>query len=138
MAVDNDVDRIFLHTPQIDFPEDRNRSSEQDIREIGRDHGAAPAVGQSAFGSKADDVFHFLIHTHVGHMHDFDYRSVHTLRDNPFISPYLLTLERRSLHVEDLAVLLSILCQRLFAHFNGYVLHFSAFSLYTVIHGDSE
>ena len=71
MAVDDDVDVIFLQDAQVDLAGHRHRHAEQDVLQVGGDHGAAPAVGQGGAGALLDDVVVFLVHAHVGAVHQF-------------------------------------------------------------------
>ena len=53
MAVHDDVDVIFFQDAQVDLTGHRHRHAEQDVLQVGGDHGAAPAVGQGASGCTA-------------------------------------------------------------------------------------
>ena len=53
MAVDDDVDVVFFEDAQVDLAGHRHRAAEDDVLEVGGDHGAAPAVGQGGSGCTA-------------------------------------------------------------------------------------
>ncbi len=50
MAVDDDVDMVFLQDAQVDLAGHRHRHAEEDVLQIGGDHGTAPTVGQGGSG----------------------------------------------------------------------------------------
>ena len=113
MAVDDDVDVVFLQHAQVDLAGHRHRHAEQDVLQVGGDHGAAPAVGQGGAGALLDDVVVFLVHAHVGAVHQFDDLDVVAPGHHPQLAPDFLAFLGSPVHIGDFAGLLAELQQDL-------------------------
>jgi hypothetical protein len=95
MAVDDDVDVVFLHDAQVGFGLQRIGGAEEHVLQVGGQHGAAPAVGHGGAGALFDQVFVVLVHAHVGAVHDFDDFAVDVARKTPFFSIFRRALPAR-------------------------------------------
>ena len=72
VAVDDDVDLVVLEYAQIHLGDQRAGRAEEDVRDVGGQHGAAPAVGEGAAHGLIEDVLGVLVVAHVGaveHLH---------------------------------------------------------------------
>jgi hypothetical protein len=72
MAVHDDVDVVLFHDAQVGLGLERVGCAEQDVLQVGGQHGTAPAVGQRSPGALFDEVFVVLVDAHVGAVHDLD------------------------------------------------------------------
>jgi len=99
VAVDDDVDVIFLQDAEVGFGLQRRWSAEHDVLQVGGQHGAAPPVGQRSPGALLDDVFVVLVHPHVGAVHDIDHLAVDVAGHHPGLFPLLLQRLRGPLQV---------------------------------------
>ena len=76
MAVHHDVDVVLFQHAQVDLAGDGGGAAEHDVLQVGGDHGAGPAVGQGAAGGLLHEVVVFLVHAHVGAVHQFHHLDV--------------------------------------------------------------
>ena len=119
VAVDDDVDLIRLEHAEVDLGRQRRRRAEEDVADVGAQHGAAPAVGQRAAERRLEDVLGVQVHTLVGAVHDLDDLTVDGARGNAQLAPLGLPLGCRTLGVDDVAVGLAELLQRLVGYIEG-------------------
>ena len=94
MAVNDQIDLIFLQHAEVDLCAERDRCSEQDVLQLGRDHGTAPAVCKGRSRCLSNQVFVFLIDTDtcaVEHLDDF---AIDATWHDPPVAPALLALLR--------------------------------------------
>ena len=101
MAVDDDVDMVFLHDPEIRLGLQRIRRSEKNILKVGGQHGTAPAVGNGCTGPLLDEVFIILVNAHVGPVHDLHNLSVDVSWNNTGFLPFFIKRRRRPLCIEE-------------------------------------
>ena len=127
MAVHDDIDVIFFQDAQVDLTGHRHRHAEHDVLQIGGDHGAAPAVGQGAAGALLDDVVVFLVHAHVGAVHQFHDLDVAAPGHHALLPPDLLAFLGGPLDVVEFAFLLAEHLQDLVGHFLGNGFHAPGF-----------
>ncbi len=99
MAMDDDIDMILFHDPEIGLGLQRSGSSEHDILQVGGDHRPAPAVGKRGPGALLHQVLVILIHTHVGPVHDLNDLPVDISRQNALLFPFVLQRLGGSLQV---------------------------------------
>ena len=107
VAVDDDVDLVRLEHAQVDLGDHRAWRAEEDVRDVGRQHAAAPAVGQGGAQGCAQDVLGVLVVAHVGAVQDLDHLAVDAARRDAQLAPDLLALLGRALDVDQLALLLA-------------------------------
>ena len=130
MAVDDDVDLVFLEHPQVHFGPQGRRGAEQDVLQFGGDHRAAPAIGQRSATSMENDVPVVLIHAHVGAMHHLHDLTVNTPGDDAQLPPQFLSLFRSPLDELQFPLLLSKLGEHLLSQFYGDLVLVSAVYLH--------
>ena len=119
MAVDDDVDVVLFEDAQVDFAGHRHRAAEDDVLEVGGDHGPAPTVGQGGAAALLDDVVVVLVHAHVGAVHQFDDLDVAAPGHDAVFPPQFQAFLGGPLGVGELAVLLAELQQNFIGHFQG-------------------
>ncbi len=83
MAVDNDVDLVLLQTAHVHFRPDRGRRTEEDVRDLGGDHGPAPTIRKGGPAALVGDIFVVLVHAHVGSVHQLHDLAHGAPRDDP-------------------------------------------------------
>jgi hypothetical protein len=88
-------------TPRLASDTSGIGGAEQDVLQIGGQHGPAPAVGQRGPDALLHQVFVILIHPHVGAVHDFDDFTVDVARQDTLLFPDFVARRRRSLQVFD-------------------------------------
>jgi len=123
MAVHDDVDMVFLHHAQVGFGLQRIGGPEEDILEIGGQHGAAPAVRQGSAGALLGDVLVILVHTHVGAVHDLDDFPVDIPGLDALGFPFFVQRFRRPFQIQELAFGLTPLIAGFLAYFQGDFVH---------------
>ena len=115
MAVDDDIDVVFLHDAQVGFGLQGVGGAEQDVLQIGGQHGTAPAVGQGGAGTLFDQVFVILVHAHMGAMHDFDDFAVDIARLDAGFGPFFIQGLGGAFQVDQFAFGLAPFVHRLFS-----------------------
>ena len=103
VTVDNDIDVVFLQEAHIHPGHVRLGPAEQNIRDLGGDHGPAPAVRQGGPGALLHDVFVFLVDPHVGPVHHFHDFAHGTARNDSRLAPGFQGLRGHPLGKRDLA-----------------------------------
>ena len=109
MAVNHNVHVVLLHNADVGGGVNGLGSAEQNVRQFGTGHGAAPAVGQAAAQSLADQSLRQGAVAHVGHVHSGGDFPVNGPGLDTGLMPQLLgvlgsTLQE-ALYTEGLAVL---------------------------------
>ena len=66
VAVEDDVHLVLLQHPQVDLGGHGLGGAEEDVGDLGGDHGAAPAVGQGVAQGVQQQVHRVVVHPHVG------------------------------------------------------------------------
>ena len=92
---------------EVDPRPDRLGRAEQDVLEVGRDHRAAPAVGQGAADAGQDEAAVVGVHAHVGPVHDLDDLAVDAPWGDVELAPVLPLPGRRATDERQLAFLLA-------------------------------
>ena len=111
VAVDDDVDLVGLEDAEVHLGGQRRGRAEEDVADVGREHRAAPAVGERAAQRRLEDVLGVEVDAHVGAVHDLDDLAVDGARRQAELLPERLALRRRPPRVDDLAVGLAELGQ---------------------------
>ena len=91
VAVNNDVDHVLVHNTQISGGVQRLRSTEQNVGELGADHGTAPAVGQAGAQGLMNQCFRHGRAAHVRHVQGLRNFAVDSARRQLVLAPDLLT-----------------------------------------------
>ena len=112
VAVHDDVDLVGLEHAEVDLGRERRRRAEEDVADVGAQHGAAPAVGQRAAQRRLEDVLGVEVDALVRAVHDLDDLAVDGARGEPQLAPLGLPLGGRALGVDDVAVRLAELLER--------------------------
>ena len=135
VAVDDDVDLVVLEHAQVDLRNQRAGRAEKNVRQIGGDHGAAPAVGEGAAHGLVEDVLGVLVVAHVGAVEHLHHLAVDAPRRDLQLLPQLVTLRRRPLEKGQFALLLAELGDGLVGHVDGNVVERAAFGGDAVVPG---
>ena len=121
VAVDDDVDLVGLEHPEVDLGGQRGGRAEEDVGDVGREHGAAPAVGERTAQGALEDVLGVQIDALVGAVHDLGDLAVDGPRGEAELAPQGLPFGGGALGVDDLAMLLAELEERDFGDLDGDV-----------------
>src|SRR4030042_4458488 len=105
MSVNNNVDFIFFEYSKACLCFHRPWGTEKDIRNIRRDHRAAPAIAERNFQSAQKEIVRIMVNSHVGAVHSLCCLSINASRDYAPLFPSLLSLLRCSLYKIYLALL---------------------------------
>ena len=119
VAVDHDVDLVGLDGAQVCLRPQRLGAAEDDVLDVGGDHGAAPAVRQGTAHALLHEADAVGVDSHVGLVERRDDLAVDAARDQTVLAPELLALLRCAGYVGELAVLLAELGQRRLADLLG-------------------
>ena len=104
------IHHVFLEYTQIRLSQNRSRCSKENIRNIGGNHTAAPAIGKGCAHGVLQNMFVILVIANMGAMQGFDHFSIYATRDDFLLSPDLLASGRRTDHRGNFTLLLSELC----------------------------
>ena len=107
MAVHHDVDGIFAKNAEIDLRAYGLGGIEEDVLDLGGDHGAAPAVCQRSAHPVKQDVLVVVVDAHGTAVHHLDHLAVDAAGDDSELAPELLPLGRRTRDHGELALLLA-------------------------------
>ena len=121
VAVDDDVDLLLFQAAEVDLTDLGAGGAEEDVGDVGRPHGAAPAVGQRGADRCQQDVAGVLVVAHVRAVEDFHDLAVDAARGHALFLPDRLALGRRGGEVAQLAALLAELADRLVRHVQGHL-----------------
>ena len=119
VAVHDDVDLVGLEHAEVDLAGERRRRAEEDVGDVGREHGAAPAVGQRAAQGALQDVLGVEVDALVGAVHDLGDLAIDGARGEAELPPERLPFGRGALRVDDLAELLAELVEATSATSSG-------------------
>ncbi len=129
VAVDDDIDVVFLEHPHVHFDRHRRGDAEEDVGDLGGDHGPAPAVGQRRAVELLGDVDVVLVDPHVGavhHLHDLAHGPAW---DDALLAPGFKCLGRHTAHEGNLPLHLGVGALELGVEVLGDVHHLAAFGL---------
>ena len=123
MPVHHEIDMVFLEHIEACLGPDRLRRAEQDVRDIGAHHGAAPAVGQGGAHGAEHDIVHFLVNAHRGPVQHLDAFAVDGPGGDAQLLPDLLAFLGRAAEIRQFAALLAELIEELERHLLGDFVH---------------
>jgi hypothetical protein len=89
VPVDDDVNVVLFEHPHVHFDRHRCRNAEENVRDLGGDHGAAPPVGQCRTAALFGDVDVVLVDAHVGAVHQLHDLAHGPAGNQPVLAPQL-------------------------------------------------
>jgi len=107
VPVEDDVDHVLLDYAQVGLPQDWRGRAEQDVRDIGGNHRATPAVGQSCAYRVVQNMLGLLVIADVRAVECLDHLTIHTAGPDLLIAPELLSFLRGTKGRDELASLLA-------------------------------
>ena len=94
VAVNNDVDLVFLQDSRIHHGGFGTGNPEKDVRYLRGNHGTSPAVGQGVAQRLQQEALPVIVHAHVGAVHHFRGFPVNAPRRDADLVPELPALFR--------------------------------------------
>ena len=96
VAMDDDVDFVFLQHAQVRCGLDRLRGAKQHVGQFGGDHRSTPAIADGSSQAVEDEVDGIVVHAYVGTVHRFHDLTVHTTRVHAQLLPQFDAFGRRA------------------------------------------
>ncbi len=125
----------FKHA-HVDFNADRRRGAEENVADLGGDHGSSPTVGQGGTADLFDEVLGILIHADMGaahHLHDFAHGAP---GNDAVLAPHFQGFGRDALGKGDFTLHLGVGFFQLMIQVHGNVLDTAPLGLDADLLGD--
>ena len=135
MTVDDKIDMVCFHDPQIGLGLHRGGCAKQRILEIRSQHRAAPSIGNSRPRALLHQVLIILIDPDMRTVHDLDNLPIDIPRHDTVLFPFIIQGLGCALGIKEFPIRLAPLIERLLGNFTGNLIQVTVHRLTIDLNG---